>query len=79
MIEITVRTKIIFTKDNPYGMENIEIPASYNMTKAALFNRNPEFEIRLISGMRFICKKEFIAGIEELPVIVREEKKEEEK
>ena len=61
-----LRTRILLTKDNPYGAKSYDVEKSYNMTKNSLHDRNADMEIKLETGSRMILMKAFIAGILEI-------------
>lgn len=64
------RSRLVFTRDNPYGYEHpknyANLEATFNITNRDYIDRSPDMVVVLDDGTRLRVLKQYVAGVKEL-------------
>jgi hypothetical protein len=63
-----VRSRLFFKK-GAYPLEDLDVTATYNMTKRDYMDRNPDMEVETEDGLRMIISKDIIVAVTEIRVV----------
>jgi len=65
-----VKSRLIFFEGvTPNGKEHMDVVGTFNVTQRDFKNRNPDFEVEIAEGERFLIDKSLIAAIREIKVV----------
>lgn len=65
----TVRARLVFKPDMPYGLVHLDVVSTFNMTQRAYTDRQPDMLVEDENGKKYLIIKSLIAFISEVSVV----------